>query len=56
MSMLLVNFLFLIDRGNDGEPESDSDGECNIDFDEIKQKFKNFNTEDSKMLFIYQST
>ena len=36
MSMLLLNLLFMIDRGNNGEPENDSDGEFNIDFDEIK--------------------
>ena len=56
MSMILVNILFLIDRGNNGEPENNSDGEFNIDFDEIKQDCKNVNTDDSKMIFIYQST
>lgn len=35
--MLLVNFLFLIDRGNNGEPENDSDGEFNIDFEELSK-------------------
>ena len=56
MSMLLVNILFLIDRGNNVEPENDSDSEFNLDFDEIKQDCKNVNTDDSKMMFIYQST
>ena len=54
--MLLVNLLFLIDRGNDGEPENDSDGKLNIDFDEIKQDYKNVNTEHSKLMFICQLT
>ena len=56
MSILLVKLLFLIDRGNNGEPENDRDGLFNIDFDEIMQDCKNANTEDSKMIFIYQST
>ena len=41
------------------QPELDSDGKFNIDFNEIKQDYKNVNTEDSKMkdkmMFIYQS-
>ena len=41
------------------QPELNSDGKFNIDFNEIKQDYKNVNTEDSKMkdkmMFIYQS-
>ena len=37
------------------EIKNDSDGD-DIDFDEIKQDCQNVNTEDSKMMFIYQST
>ena len=56
MSMLLVNLLLLIDRRNDGEPENNSGDEFNIDFDKIKPDCENVNTEDSKTMFIYQST
>ena len=38
--MSLVNLPFLTDIGNYSEPEHDSDGECNIDFDKIKQDCK----------------
>ena len=41
------------------QPELDSDGKFKIDFNKIKQDYKNVNTEDSKMkgkmMFIYQS-
>ena len=54
--MPLVNLHFLTDSGNYSEPEHDSDGEFNIDYDKIKQDRKNINIEDSKMMFIYQSS
>ena len=40
MPMLLVNLLFLIDRGNDAQPENNSDGEFSVDSNEIKQDCK----------------
>lgn len=53
--MLLVNLLFLIDRRNARGPVDDSDSGFNIDFNEIKQDCQNINTQDSKMMFVYQS-